>query len=113
MEQPPGALEFYSTPVALEALMNHLLAAGLPARLSDDAGSYVCNHTYYAALHAIAAEGLPTRCLFLHVPADSETVSEPVAGPTMSLRRQIEAVKCTLAWLAQPECVPDRPSGDR
>src|SRR5207247_1412081 len=105
-ERPPTALELYSTPVALEPLMSHLLSAGLPARLSDDAGSYVCNHTYYAALQTIDAEDLPTRCLFLHVPADAETFSIPVAGPTMALCLQINAVERVLGWLAQPEPTP-------
>jgi pyroglutamyl-peptidase len=103
MERPPGALEFYSTPVALGLLMNHLLASGLPARVSDDAGSYVCNHTYYAALQTIAAEELPTRCLFLHVPADSVTFSEPPAAPTLALPLQIKAVERILAWLARSD----------
>jgi pyroglutamyl-peptidase len=101
-ERSPGALERYSTPVALEPLMHDLHAAGLPARLSDDAGSYVCNHTYYSALQAIAAEDLPTRCLFLHLPPDSETFSEPVEALAMPLRLQIEAVERILGWLARP-----------
>lgn len=95
----PGALVQYLATVALEPLLEELVAAGLPACLSDDAGGYVCNHTYYAALHAIAAENLPTRCLFLHVPADPETFSAPPEGPVMPLRTQIEAAARVLAWL--------------
>jgi pyroglutamyl-peptidase len=101
-ERLPGALERYSTPVALEPLVNELHAAGLPARLSDDAGSYVCNHTYYSALQAIAAEDLPTRCLFLHVPPDTETFGELPETSTMPLSLQIRAVERILGWLARP-----------
>lgn len=105
----PGLLDRYSATIALQPLLAALLAAGFPARLSDDAGSYVCNHTYFAALHAIAAENLPTRWLFLHVPAGHEAFSEPVEGPAMPLRHQIEAVAHVLAWLGRSE-PPLRPS---
>jgi pyroglutamyl-peptidase len=57
-----GALPTYTATVALEPLAAVLAAADVPARLSDDAGGYVCNHTYYAALQTLAATGLPTRC---------------------------------------------------
>jgi pyroglutamyl-peptidase len=69
--------------------------------LSDDAGSYVCNHTYYSALRAIAAEELPTRCLFLHVPPAPETFSELPETSTMLLSLQIHAVERILGWLAR------------
>jgi pyroglutamyl-peptidase len=95
----PGGAESYSATVSMEPLRDELLAAGLPARVSDDAGDYVCNHTYYTALETIAAGGLNTRCLFIHVPPDAATFREAVDGPTLPLERQIEAVARVLGWL--------------
>lgn len=97
----PGAADGYAASVPLEALQSTLTGAGLSARLSDDAGDYVCNHTYYAALDTLAAEGIPTRCLFIHVPPDEVTHGEPAGGPCMPLQRQIQAVSLALAWLVE------------
>ncbi len=112
-ERHPGAPDRYRATVELEPLVEVLASDGLPARLSDDAGSYVCNHTYYTALHAIAAHGLPTRCFFLHLPADAETFAGPHDGPTMPLEQQIQAVERVLGWLGrvQPVGAPDNTGG--
>ena len=46
------------------ASLRALAGRGIPARLSHDAGSYVCDTTYWAAL----GEAAPRACVFLHVP---------------------------------------------
>jgi pyroglutamyl-peptidase len=47
-----------------------LLAAGIPARLSNSAGSYLCNATLYSALGLCAVP-----CGFIHLPYASEQVA--------------------------------------
>ena len=104
-ERVTSVPDCYHATVSLEQLFVELTAAGLPARLSDDAGDYVCNHTYYATLETIAVSSLPTRCLFVHVPPDAETFAVPLDGPTLPLERQIAAVALILAWLIRGESV--------
>jgi pyroglutamyl-peptidase len=48
-----------------------LLEAGIPARLSNSAGSYLCNATLYSALGLCS---MP--CGFIHLPYASEQVAE-------------------------------------
>lgn len=48
----------------VDAMYRALITAGLPARLSDDAGDYLCNFTLYRMLHGAAAPTVG----FLHVP---------------------------------------------
>jgi pyroglutamyl-peptidase len=43
--------------------------AGLPARLSFDAGRYVCNYSYWRALETATHPGGPTVVAFVHVPS--------------------------------------------
>jgi pyroglutamyl-peptidase len=50
-----------------------LLQAGIPARLSNSAGSYLCNATLYSALGLCAAR--QTACGFIHLPYASEQVA--------------------------------------
>jgi pyroglutamyl-peptidase len=87
-----GAPDLYETPAPLAALRDRLLAEGAAARISDDAGTYVCNHAYFTALHAIAQRALPTRCLFMHLPP---------ASAAFPLQRQITAVETVLGYLSE------------
>ena len=63
VEGGPAAL-FATVPV--RAMLDALLAAGLPGVLSLSAGSYVCNEVFYRLLHAQAATRLPAG--FIHLP---------------------------------------------
>lgn len=56
-----------------------LLDAGIPARLSNSAGSYLCNATLYSALGLCAARGIP--CGLVHLPYASEQVAALLREP--------------------------------
>jgi pyroglutamyl-peptidase len=73
-ELSPGgpAARFASLP--LRAIERAMLAAGIPARLSPSAGTYLCNACLYCCLEAI--EAAPVPCGFLHLPCMPEQVSE-------------------------------------
>lgn len=77
----PGGAETHAVSLPVEAIVERLAAAGHPVRLSDDAGSYLCNAILYHSLcHAAAAA--PQRMTgFIHVPAD---LDGPEAGLTLS-----------------------------
>lgn len=82
-----------------DGLLRLLHDAGLPARLSDSAGGYVCNRAYFAALHAISQIATPCACLFLHVPPDPLSFAAPDDRPTLPLDRHIAAVRMALDWM--------------
>lgn len=48
-----------------EGLRAAFIRRGVPARISRDAGRFLCNHLYYEVLRRAPAS---TRCVFLHVP---------------------------------------------
>ena len=60
----------------LQLLTNELTDAGVDFQLSDSAGSYLCNFSYYTALSIITSGSLATRCCFLHLPADEHTFKD-------------------------------------
>lgn len=93
----PGEPDTRQATLAPGPLLARLLANGHEAVLSDNAGGYVCNHAYYSALSFVARAGLPTRCLFVHVPADPATCDRPLDGPTVPLDRTLAAVTALLA----------------
>jgi pyroglutamyl-peptidase len=60
----------------LERILDRLLAAGIPAKLSSTAGNFLCNATLYTVLGLIEREAPGTRCGFIHVPYDPRQVAE-------------------------------------
>lgn len=62
--QPP-ALPFAPS---CRMLMQPIRAAGVPAKLSRDAGRYVCNYLCWRALEAARVPGGPRFAAFVHVP---------------------------------------------
>ncbi len=73
-----------------------LLEAGIPARLSNSAGSYLCNATLYSAL-GLCTE--PRRCGFIHLPYASEQVADllragegPLHGESLAPSLPIETM---------------------
>jgi len=52
----------------IKAIEEALLDAGIPARISSTAGTYLCNACLYSFLSAAATMRLPVACGFIHVP---------------------------------------------
>jgi len=73
-----------------EAIVSALQKAGFPARLSDDAGDYVCNAVFYRSLLA----GGDRRVGFLHVPPEGVggfTRDRLIAAAAIGLTTAVEA----------------------
>jgi pyroglutamyl-peptidase len=63
---PDGPAAYFST-LPIKAMLAALQADGIPAEISNTAGTYVCNHVAYAMLH-LAAERRGVRAGFIHIP---------------------------------------------
>src|SRR5262249_40672695 len=64
----PGGPPAYFATLPLAAMLEALLADGLPAYVSNTAGTYLCNQTLYGTLHRLARQGHPAPAGFLHLP---------------------------------------------
>ncbi len=98
VDQPiaPQGPPAYFTTVPVKAMAAAAREAGVPAEVSNTAGTYVCNHLIYGVLHYIAASGLEARAGFIHVPyADSQVVDK--AGlPSMSVAAMVRGIEAAL-----------------
>jgi pyroglutamyl-peptidase len=50
----PGGPAAYFTTLPVKAMVAALRAAGLPAQVSQTAGTFVCNHVFYGLMHRLA-----------------------------------------------------------
>ena len=71
--------------------------AGIPGYLSQTAGSYLCNYSFYAAAQAARELGLACMVGFLHVPLLPELVNEPQQQPSMHMALQAAGLDLVLA----------------
>ena len=98
----PGAPAAYFSTLPIKAMLAALQREGLPAEVSQTAGTFVCNHVFYSLMHAIAhrPELRRTRGGFVHVPwlPEQGTPSLPLADVVRGLR---VALRCALAEPAQ------------
>jgi len=94
----PGAPEEIQTSVNVNGLLDRLRLAGIPGRISEDAGGYLCNRGYFTALQAIREAGASTSCLFIHVPADPLT-PPGIEGDYMPFDQQIQAIRIALEYM--------------
>lgn len=88
----PGGPAAYFATLPIKACVAAVRAAGLPASVSNTAGTFVCNHVFYGLAHLIATELPGTRGGFVHVPYAPEQVvnralpSLPVEAAARALR---------------------------
>jgi pyroglutamyl-peptidase len=93
-----GPAAYWATLPVVE-VVSALLAAGVPAAPSADAGGYVCNHVFYGRMHLIATERPDLRGGFVHLPCLPEQVTA-TGGPSMgldTLARALDVVVRTTA----------------
>lgn len=78
-----------------------LLAAGIPARLSATAGTFLCNATLYRCLAALQTKKGRRLCGFMHVPYLPEQVAELVGevrrAATLELGQRSDLASMDLA----------------
>jgi pyroglutamyl-peptidase len=97
---PGGPAAYWST-VPLEALKQAIAAREIPVRISNHAGTYVCNHVFYVARHEIEQLGLDARCGLIHVPLMTEQLGGmDVDLPSLPLEVLVEAAQCCLDLLS-------------
>ena len=94
-----GAPAAYFSTLPTKAIVRDLRAQGLPASVSNTAGTFVCNHIFYALMHRLAKRGDPSRTRggFVHVPYLPEQAARHPGAPSMALPTQVQALRVLIA----------------
>ena len=89
----PGGPEILFSTLPVEDMTEAILAVGVPARLSDSAGRFVCNALLYSALCHLEQSDDPIPAAFIHVPATPEMGLDV---PTLTLDLIVTALKAAI-----------------
>jgi pyroglutamyl-peptidase len=99
-----GAPDAYFSRLPIKAIVAALREAGLPASVSQSAGTFVCNHVFFGLMHMLAAPPPPRACR-VHAPAGAARAgggaSWPAQPAACHIGAGVAAGACTL-----PSSVP-------
>jgi len=93
---PGGPVAYFAT-LPLAAILAALLAEGIPAYVSNTAGTYLCNQTLYGTLHLLVQRGHPARAGFIHLPLlPAMVAASGLEQPSMDAGLMVRAVEIAL-----------------
>jgi len=76
-------------------------AAGLSARVSTNAGDYVCNHLFYGALRHVLNRAPATPAVFVHLPATPEQSPRRANARRLATADAVRALQAAIAAMAR------------
>lgn len=98
----PGGPAAYFATLPLDAVLAALLAEGIPAYVSNTAGTYLCNQTMYGTLHLLARRGHPARAGFVHLPLlPAMVAASGLEQASMDAGLMVRAVESVLGVVAR------------
>lgn len=97
---PDGPAAYFST-LPIRKMTARIREAGIPAEISNTAGTYVCNELMYGVLHHIAREFPGTRGGFVHVPFLHEQALTRANTPSLSMQDLVTALEAAIRAIAE------------
>ena len=89
-----GGPAAYFTGLPIKAMLAALRDAGIPAEVSQTAGTYVCNHVFYGLMHAL--RNRRTRGGFVHIPYSPEQAAMHPGAPGLAVETVVEGLRIAL-----------------
>ena len=98
----PGGPPAYFATLPLSAIVEALVADGVPAYVSNTAGTYLCNQTMYGTLHCLAERAHPARAGFVHLPLlPAMVAASGLEQPSMDAALMVRAVEIVVGVVAR------------
>lgn len=99
---PLGPAAYFST-LPIKSMVQGLQNAGIQARISNTAGTYVCNHILYGTLDFLHETQQEVQAGFVHIPYLPEQIEHSSHLPTMPLEEMLRSIEICLAIIAQTD----------
>jgi pyroglutamyl-peptidase len=88
-----AAPEWLEATASASAIARAMKDAGIPARMSRNAGGFVCNHLYFGALQYLGDKRLAIPAIFVHLPVTPEQTAPGAAAKRMTPAKAAEALR--------------------
>lgn len=90
-----GAAAYFNQ-LPIKAMVNYIKKEGIPASISNSAGTFVCNHIMYHSLYMMHTKYPGVRAGFIHIPFLPEQVLQRPNTPSMSLGDIVRGITAAL-----------------
>lgn len=87
-----GPVGYWST-LPIKAIVEALRNQGIPASVSQTAGTFVCNHIFYGLMHQIMQMDRDVRGGFIHIPFLPEQAAKHPGQPSMALETIVQGLE--------------------
>ncbi len=91
-----GAPVAYWSSLPIKAMVAAMKQAGIPAAVSNSAGTFVCNHLFYGLMHYLAEHGNAIRGGFVHIPYLPEQAARLGGQPSMAVETIVKGLEVAL-----------------
>lgn len=92
---PDGPAAYFVT-LPIKSMVQKIQEKGIPASVSNTAGTFVCNHVTYGVCHLVATKYPGKRSGFIHIPFLPQQVIAQKDMPSMSQDLMVEAITAAL-----------------
>jgi pyroglutamyl-peptidase len=99
---PDGPAAYFSR-LPIKAIVAALQEAGIPASVSQTAGTFTCNHVMYGLLHWLHSQDNPARGGFIHIPYLPQQAAQHPGAPSMALVNVIQALEIAVSVTLQTQ----------
>ena len=105
-----GQAAYFST-LPVKAMVEAIRAAGIPASLSNTAGTFVCNHLMYGVLYTLEKKYPGVRGGFMHVPFLPSQVQDGRQYPSMSRESIVRGIEAAVRAIGEYDSDVHTPEG--
>jgi len=88
-----GGPAAYFSRLPIKAIVAAVREAGIPASVSQTAGTFTCNRVMYGLLHWLEQQKSPARGGFIHIPYLPEQAAQHPGAPSMAVATIIQALE--------------------
>ncbi|SCU73624.1 Pyrrolidone-carboxylate peptidase [Cupriavidus necator] len=92
-----GPAAYFAT-LPIKAMVRDMRAAGVPASVSQTAGTFVCNHVFYGLMHRLAQQpDGDARGGFIHIPYLPEQAARHPGQPSLAQETLVKGLRAAVA----------------
>ena len=97
-----GPVGYWST-LPIKAMVQDMKEEGVPASVSQTAGTFVCNHLFYGLMHYLAQSKKTVRGGFIHIPFLPEQAVHHPGQPHMAMETIVKGLKTAIVSAVKHE----------
>lgn len=99
---PDGPAAYFVT-LPIKAMVQKIQKKGIPASVSNTAGTFVCNHVTYGVCHLTATKYPGKRSGFIHIPFLPCQVTDKKNMPSMSQDLLVEGITAAIEAIVETD----------